>query len=188
MVENDEQNFPEENEEVDFVDNSNDQVDVSNDSNKNVVEAVDENEPFEQKYLFALVDLDEVDAVHYDDIFGDANEDVEVVQVLDVDPLNISPNVANGPEETNIETNGQEDCNASGGILNDSNTLGAFVPAENEKMEVIEGKIKVTRYLEDDIFLTYIVGEDFTPLKPLYEVKLNDIISENIPFKENVRK
>lgn len=48
-------------------------------------------------------------------------------------------------------------------------------------------KIVITKIIDDDLQMTYTHGEKLNALQPLYQVKLNDPLSENIPFKENVR-
>lgn len=54
-----------------------------------------------------------------------------------------------------------------------------------ETAEVKDGKIVVTRKLDDSLEMQYIYGETPTPRNPQYVVKMNDPISGNIPFKEN---
>lgn len=46
----------------------------------------------------------------------------------------------------------------------------------------------VTKKIGDDCEMVYIYGEVPKALLPLYQIKINDVISGNIPFKENVRK
>lgn len=57
---------------------------------------------------------------------------------------------------------------------------------EDEKAEVCDGKIIVTKTFGNDLEMVYTYGEKPKALQPLYHIKLNDAISENIPFKENV--
>lgn len=56
----------------------------------------------------------------------------------------------------------------------------------NEKAEANNGKIIVTKTLDDSLEMVYTYGEQPRPLAPLYNVKINDVISANFPFKENV--
>lgn len=59
--------------------------------------------------------------------------------------------------------------------------------AENEKATVNEnGKVEITRTVDSDCELSYIWGETPIPKPQFYEVKLNDIISGNIPFRQDV--
>lgn len=56
----------------------------------------------------------------------------------------------------------------------------------DEKAEVRDGKIIVTKTFDNDLEMVYTYGEKPKALQPFYRIKLNDAISENIPFKENV--
>lgn len=61
-------------------------------------------------------------------------------------------------------------------------TLGVGETARKE-----DGKTLITKVIVmGDLEMTYTYGEKPKPLQPLYQVKMNDAISENIPFKENV--
>lgn len=76
---------------------------------------------------------------------------------------------------------------------NDNNDLSADSIAtvslsHGETAEMIDGKIIVTRKLDDSLEMAYTFGETPTPLKPQYKIKINDLISGNIPFKENEEK
>lgn len=81
----------------------------------------------------------------------------------------------------------------SGVEANDNNDLSAdSIPTASlghgETAEMKDGKIIVTRKLDDSLEMVYTFGETPTPLKPQYEIKMNDLISGNIPFKENEKK
>lgn len=58
--------------------------------------------------------------------------------------------------------------------------------SHNETAEFKEGNIIVTKLIDDDLVMTYTYGEKPKALPPLHQVKLNDPISGNIPFKQNV--
>lgn len=49
-----------------------------------------------------------------------------------------------------------------------------------------DGVLKVKKKCNEDLEMTYNYGEKFVPKIPAFEVKINDLISMNIPFKENV--
>lgn len=48
------------------------------------------------------------------------------------------------------------------------------------------GTERTTKILDDDLEITYEVGAVVLPMNPGIQVKSNDILSKNIPFKENV--
>lgn len=60
--------------------------------------------------------------------------------------------------------------------------------AANEKAEIKNGKVVITKTIDDDVQMTFIHGQSLIARQPLYNIKMNDAISDNIPFKENVRK
>lgn len=69
---------------------------------------------------------------------------------------------------------------------NDLATVNAMI-APNERAKVNEsGQIVVTRS-EKWGEVTYIWKQQLAPKKPFYEVKMKDLISGNIPFKQDVR-
>lgn len=51
-----------------------------------------------------------------------------------------------------------------------------------------DGKIIVTKLFDQDLEMIYTYGQTPKALRPLYQIKINDIISANIPFKDNVRE
>lgn len=67
-----------------------------------------------------------------------------------------------------------------------SDALAGIQLDQNEKAEFRDGKIIVTKLVDNDLEMMYTYGEKPNALQPLYQVKLNDAVSENIPFKENV--
>lgn len=56
----------------------------------------------------------------------------------------------------------------------------------NETATIKDGKIVVTKAIDGDVEMVYTYGQKPTALRPLYRIKINDLITENIPFKENV--
>lgn len=78
--------------------------------------------------------------------------------------------------------------------LNDSNqdqTLSMIqskLAADEVAKMNAKGQIEVTKTVADDCQITYVYGETPVPKNPLYEVKLNDLVSGNLPFRENANK
>lgn len=70
---------------------------------------------------------------------------------------------------------------------NVSSTTNNFEPGENETVEKIDGRTLVTKQFED-FEMTYELGKPFLPTDIGYQVKLNDPISGNMPFRENVSR
>lgn len=76
--------------------------------------------------------------------------------------------------------------NMPSNVQHATDALKGIQLASNEEAEVRNGKVIVTKRIADDLEMVYTYGETPKALLPLYRVKLNDSISENIPFKENV--
>lgn len=69
-----------------------------------------------------------------------------------------------------------------------SGGLDGIVLGKNEKATVRNGKIIVTKRVDKDLEMVYTYGERPRALKSLNQEKINDSISGNIPFKQNVWK
>lgn len=69
-----------------------------------------------------------------------------------------------------------------------ANMISELTLAHDEKAEVIDGKVVVTKTLDDSLEMVFVHNETPKPLAPLYNVKMNDAISGDLPFKENVSK
>lgn len=79
-------------------------------------------------------------------------------------------------------------ANSSG---NDNDLNRPQMPAKGVKMvKMNNGQIQVTQTLYDDdgeIEMTYIQGQELRPKKrDKYQMKVNDALSGNLPFQENV--
>lgn len=68
----------------------------------------------------------------------------------------------------------------------DSNWMDGLILEHNEKAEVKDGKVLVTKTIDSNLEMVYVYGEQPKPLPALYTVKINDVISGNLPFRENV--
>lgn len=66
-----------------------------------------------------------------------------------------------------------------------ADSIAAVSLGSGETAKIKDGKIVVTQKLDDSMEMSYVYGETPTPLKPLYEIKINDLVSGNIPFKAN---
>lgn len=82
-------------------------------------------------------------------------------------------------DENSQVTNGNTNDEASG-------VLATIQLEPNEKAEFRGGKIIVTKVIDDETVMTYAYGEKPIVFPPLYQIKMNDALSQNIPFKENV--
>lgn len=114
----------------------------------------------------------------------------------------IMPNVVLGEEEFSaIESvfgHDYDNDNANDSPSAHSSTPGTPEPGNAGQMvpDVILGPdetafwnggvLKVTKKYDGDCEITYTYGEKITPKRPAFEIKVNDSISMNIPFKENV--
>lgn len=86
-----------------------------------------------------------------------------------------------GDQEKSVEANDNSDSSSVDLIAKISLGCG-------EAAEVKDGKIIVTRKMDDGLEMAYTYGETPKPLAPLYAIKINDSISGNIPFKNNATK
>lgn len=75
---------------------------------------------------------------------------------------------------------------AQNGSTEQLSAVKAMLDANESAVMNENGQIEVKRTVDPDIELSYIWGENPVPKEPVFEVKINDIISGNIPFKENV--
>lgn len=112
------------------------------------------------KNVFPPVELNDIDSAAMDNLFNNSIDDDLVDTVA-------------------AENSGRTDINQ----LHDLNLASNERAALNEK-----GQIEITRVSDDDCAITYIHGETLVPKNPLFEVKVNDLLTGNIPFKENVRE
>lgn len=60
------------------------------------------------------------------------------------------------------------------------------IEAQDEDLTLNELCVKITENIGDGCEMTYDLDQKFKPLHPLFEIKLNDPLSGNMPFKENV--
>lgn len=75
------------------------------------------------------------------------------------------------------------DSDSDAGAENNSPQIPPL--AANEKAEVKNGKVVITKTFDRDFQMVYTFGEKLTAKYPMYNIKINDAISANIPFKEN---
>lgn len=110
---------------------------------------------------------------------------------------NIMPNIEMGEEESfaieSVFNGDYDDENESMNMdSNASDSEDTDLPASQVNLAPGEsafwdnGVLKVKRMYDRDCEITYTYGEKVAPKVPEFEVKLNDPISLNIPFKENV--
>lgn len=102
----------------------------------------------------------------------------------------IMPNIEMGEVKSNAidavfgdELTGENDLNGS---IDISHHLPEISLSPGESVIRENGVLKVTKKYDEDCEITYIYGVKLTPKIPLFEIKVNDPISMNIPFKENV--
>lgn len=82
----------------------------------------------------------------------------------------------------NVGSNGATDANADV-----SPSIENVILSANETASInSKGQIVVKQIVDEDLECVYIYGERPVPLAPFYHIKLNDLVTGNIPFKENV--
>lgn len=77
------------------------------------------------------------------------------------------------------------DSDTSGSIDMDQDTP-EIVLAPDETAFWDDGVLKVKKKYSEECEITYTYGSKFTPKNPVFEVKMNDPLSMNIPFIKNV--
>lgn len=170
------------------------------------------------KQILQTVRVDDIDAITISNLLGEiANENTDQSIGADNDLLSdsvagqsteneIQPNFENvyiDPNTSNVSNGDTESIGANGGPDSDpfmnnqdnenisenlSEAATNLILAENETSEEVDGKTLVTRNVGDGCEMVYVYGESVVPQNAAYEVKLNDEISKNIAFKENVDK
>lgn len=127
--------------------------------------------------------------VSYEDQFDEQNEH-SLAQYCEIEskPQLPLPNIVlNDTDSLAVDDIfGDEDEQASeGNALN--NTTSHISLNTNEETFIENGVLKVTRTFEDDLEMTYTYGQDTIPMPPQrFVMKMNDIISKNYPFDQNV--
>lgn len=92
----------------------------------------------------------------------------------------------NSQEPNNDDTtNGEADENVSNEEINI--LLRSYKPAENEKVALTQdGRIAITKAIDDELEMTFVLGEQLLPIEDRFQIKMNDALSGNMPFQENV--
>lgn len=91
-------------------------------------------------------------------------------------------------EEESVEANETNETQQKDGQNNDSDIPIQQNEAVNGAVKMFmmdNGQIRVTQTLKD-MEVTFIRGEVLRPMKQCFEIKVNDILSGNFPFQENV--
>lgn len=55
-----------------------------------------------------------------------------------------------------------------------------------DSLHVNEGQERVVVNFDDGMEMSYVLGTTIKPIDPGYQVKLRDLLSGNIPFRQNV--
>lgn len=87
----------------------------------------------------------------------------------------------------NVASSTDNSVDENGDVFVDSVSLRNVRLTANETAVInSKGQIEVTQIIDKDLACVYIYGECPVPLAPFYNIKMNDLITGNIPFKENV--
>lgn len=101
-------------------------------------------------------------------------------------PNNQIVDTTSAQEQNNDDTtNGEAGENVS---VEESNILlRSYKPAENEKVVLTQdGKIEITKAIDEELEMTFILGQKLLAMEDRFQVKMNDLLSGNTPFQENV--
>lgn len=132
-----------------------------------------------------------------------ANNHPTAIQVCDGEVTNMTENVnlnstTDMPAQLEQNMDNAEDSNGSRNenlinlaVINndeqDQMNIRNYVPTENETLTINEkGETEITKTLEDDIEIRYILGQKLRGISHPYQVKNDDLLSGNLPFQENV--
>lgn len=120
------------------------------------------------------------------DLNNEGPEDEEVSLNLP----SVSDNVDDKQPLNNVQLDDTEASvfnNIFDGASNTDNTSNEQ-SAINEHLNVSPGGTKkITQVIDDECQITFEIGRDmFKPADAGYQVKINDLLTDNIPFKENV--
>lgn len=132
-----------------------------------------------------------------------ANNHPNVMQVCGNEDTNMAENVhlnstSDIPAQLEQNMDNAEDSNGSrnenlisSAVINNDEQVQMhihnYVPTENETLTINEkGETEITKVLEDDIEIRYILGQKLRGISHPYQVKNDDLLSGNLPFQENV--
>lgn len=149
-------------------------------------------------HIFETTDMDDIESctnyssgAEYEGFVGNENSDEaqngqvnELITLVETQQTECEIVLSDTVQNDNIVAN----ANSSG---NDNDLNRPQNPAKGVKMVKMDnGQIQVTQTLYDDdgeIEMTYIQGQDLRPKKrDKYQMKVNDALSGNLPFQENV--
>lgn len=121
--------------------------------------------------------FEEIDEFQSDQSEQSSNQEVK----------NVMPEVHIPPEDSDaIDAMFDSDSNSDGGGYDANSDIQTGAVASNETTFYEDGVLKVRTKYDEDCEYVIVYGTNPQPKIPEYQVKLNDIISGNIPFKENV--
>lgn len=123
---------------------------------------------------------------YIDDELTQTNETTD--EIIDEDCKDIVPE-QNAEDSSAIDAvfNNLSDGNSSSASSDNHPQIPAIHLAPNQKAFYDGRVLKIQTTYDDDCEIIYTYGTPFQPKVLAFETKLNDIISENIPFKKNVR-
>lgn len=184
----------------------------SNVSGEQLNEECDE----EDKFVLPTVHMDSTDLVALDGIMTDDSVDNYTSDENDDDAestnTNEEPNEQGESDgiENNTSHESDDELNLENNLLtdneanNDTGNVAGFSAtfndnissrynnilvqsSENETVDLMEnGQIRITQVFADGMEMSYIHGQKLRIPKDPYQVKENDELSGNLPFKENV--
>lgn len=100
-----------------------------------------------------------------------------------LEPVNIDADDENAIR--NLLNDLEKSSEANDNIQSPADSLASISLGCGETAEIINGEIIVTRKYDDGLEMTYTYGTKPTLLPPQYQIKINDSVTGNIPFKEN---
>lgn len=125
-------------------------------------------------------------------IDGTQTENETVDESADQEEKTIMPNVELGLADSNVieavfDSDDYNNDVSSSSNINRHTLESLQLPAGETAFYDDDGILKIKKVHSNDCESVHIYGKELKPKIPAFEVKVNDIISENIPFKENVR-
>lgn len=169
-----------------YVDNESQQTEIDDHiDDESLMPSSDENTGF-QPDLNVTIDGTTVHATEVHP--PEPDNTIDSANGVESDAKHVLPTIHVDPaDETAISDVFGSDANANVDENNSCTTLSTITLESNETAKIRNGKIIATKAIDGDLTMVYTYGEKPCVMQPLYHIKLNDSISENIPFKENVR-
>lgn len=158
----------------------------------------------DEKVVLPIVHMDSTDVMAVDNVLDDTNDgnysstvinmneqsnELEVTDENDNND-NVSADQMHSASSQPIGTAAENQANNEAvrvSAQHNNSVVQSYVPAADEQVNLIEnGQMCITKVFADGMEMTYIHGQKLRARKDPYQIKVNDVLSGNLPFQENV--